>query len=193
MYKHTEKIPEMPDSGSGAASDSNDDSSAMYADFACSYLFSSGAGGWSTVMDLNADGTVKGVFTAQERSMTSQDYKFIQYYSDFSGKCSGIRKVDDYTYTFTVSDIKYSNDPGTEEIMTLNGEKTKRVYTIPRGIEDGTNTVYAYTSDAPVDKLPDSFVSGINNMRWSEKDSPTLLYKCLYFEEYGSAWLGEKG
>lgn len=196
MYKHTEDIPDMPESGSVASDDSSgsdNSTNAIYADFAGSYLFSSGAGGWSTSMDLKADGTVKGVFTAQERSMISKDYNFIQYYSEFSGKCSGVEKVDDCTYTFTISDIKYSKDPGTEEILTLNGEKTKRVYSIARGVEDGVNTVYAYTADTSVSKLSKSFVTDINNMRWSEKDSPTLLYKCLYFKEYGSAWLGTKG
>lgn len=193
MYKHSEIIPELPASGTGSVSGVANGENEVFAEFSGGYLFSSGAGGWSTQIELKGDGTFTGEFHARERTPGATEYDSIDYAAYFSGKCTTPQKVNDYTYTFTITDIVYEHELLSSEIVSENGSKVKRVYSKAQGFEDGVNTVYAYTPDAPVDQLPSSFVSGINNMRWDERDEPTLLYYCLYLQEYGSAWKGPEG
>lgn len=74
-----------------------------------SYTFSSGAGGWQTVLDLKADGSFTGYYSDYDLGDTgSLNPKGTVYHCEFSGSFSHLTRVDGNSYSMTLDKLVYS-------------------------------------------------------------------------------------
>ncbi len=125
-------------------------------DFSGKYIFASGAGSWGNVLNLNSDGSFEGNFSDTDTvsSTDEQPYNVFNYHCKYSGKFEIEKGDNDYTYHLTLTEFVTEKPIGEEWAE----DKIKYVVTQPRGIEDCKEFVL-YTPDAPIDELPEEFLS----------------------------------
>lgn len=117
------------------------------------FTFSSGAGGWQTTLTLNPDGTFTGEYGDSEMGARDTDYpNGTQYICEFSGKFENFKKVNDYTYSMSLSSIKTKHKDGKEWIQ----DGVKYIAASPYGI-DGGSEFSLYTPQTPAIELWDDF------------------------------------
>ena len=97
------------------------------------YTFSSGAGGWSTELSVSPDGSFAGAFHDSEMGSTGPGYEDgTVYVCDFSGHFDkNVRMAGPLMYLLSIADIKYENEPDTEEII----DNIMYKYSAPYGLE----------------------------------------------------------
>lgn len=119
------------------------------------FLFSSGAGGWGTVVTINPDGTFTGEYSDSEMGVTGSGYpNGTCYISTFSGKFTDIEKVDEHTYSLRLESIETDEEEGEEWIE----DGVKYIAAEPYGFEDG-EVFYLYMPGTENGTLPEGFVS----------------------------------
>lgn len=91
-------------------------SSTMSAVFPRSFVFTSGAGGWSTTMDIAADGSFSGRYHDSNMGENIKQYpKGTLYETEFKGAFSDLAQVGDYEYELTVSTFDITTKSGEHE------------------------------------------------------------------------------
>ena len=126
-----------------------------------SFIFASGVGGWSTVLNVHEDGSFDGEFRDSDMAITGQGFsKGSVYLCDFSGRFGEVEKVNGYTYSMKILDMEYDRAVGSEEIR----DETKYIYSAAYGLEDA-DEILVYTPDAPVSELPDEVVYSVVLLR----------------------------
>ena len=153
-----------------------------------SFLFSSGAGGWGTDLNFEADGSYSGMFHDSDMGDTGRNYpNGTVYVCNFTGKLKGCKKISEYEYELNLGQILYENESGTEEIE----DGVRYVYSEPYGLA-GTRTVRCYLPGMPVDDLPDDYLMWVANMYFAGyfgssweygEDYPKELYFCGLYNE----------
>ena len=152
------------------------------------YLFTSGAGGWATEMEISGDGTFYGEFHDSDMGASGEGYDSTLYYSKFSGTFTNPQKVNAYTYSFELDSIQYENIPDSEEIKTEGSDRIRVVYSEVYGLEPGL--IYAYTASAPVSTLPEGLMSWINMLLGEESnDKEILSANSLFVVEPEYGWI----
>lgn len=118
------------------------------------FAFSSGAGAWSTIVDIREDGSFSGTYCDSDMGDTGDQYpNGTYYYGSFRGYFEEPVKVNEYTYSTKIKEISLSDKPGTEVIE--DGKKC--VYSEPYGLNDAKE-IYIYLPGAPVKDLPEEFI-----------------------------------
>lgn len=136
------------------------------------FTFSSGAGGWGTVMTLKDDGSFTGEYHDSEMGDMSEEYpNGTVYVCNFSGKFENIKKVNEYTYKMTLSYIDSEETYGEEWIE----DGTRYIGSNPYGLESGKD-FYFYLPETPVHELSEGF------MTWSPN------YYSSYTLDYYGIW-----
>lgn len=116
--------------------------------------YSSGAGGWSTVLKVSPDGKFTGKYSDMDLGDTGKKYpKGTYYISQFSGDFIGIKKVNGYTYSMKIGKLKYKHKVGKTWIK--NGIRYKATYA--NGLMDAGKFNF-YTKKAPIKKLVEPFL-----------------------------------
>ena len=122
------------------------------------YTFASGAGAWSTELDVNKDGSFVGSYSDADMGDTGTDYpNGLVYVCEFSGQFTTPEKVDDYTYKTTIADIKYEDKVGKEEIK----DGVKYIYSGAYGLDDAKD-IYIYVKGTPVSQLPKEYFDWVS-------------------------------
>ena len=104
------------------------------------FTFASGAGGWSTYLYIEEDGTFYGNFHDSDMGCTGEGYPGgTIYYCDFSGKFTNPVKIDDYSYQFEIESLKCEKEEGEEEII----DEILYIYSYPYGLDDA-DKLYMY-------------------------------------------------
>lgn len=138
-----------------------------------SFVFSSGAGAWSTSLDINADGSFYGVFSDSDMGDIGKGYpNGTIYYCGFSGQFTEPVKINDYTYSMKILKMEYKQKEDTKEIK----DGCRYIYTSAYGL-DGADEIYIYTPDALVNKLPKEYMSWVYR---TENDPSNLDCYGLY-------------
>lgn len=134
------------------------------------YIFWTGAFGWSTDLTIQPDGSFTGDFHDMDYADGSDGVYGIMKLSEFSGRFVNPKKINSFTYSFQLQELRYSNEAGTEETLDLygDGQLYRIEYTTAYGL-DGGDTFYLYTRDAPLDLLPEDFLD------WIRRPEPGLL------------------
>ena len=123
------------------------------------FYFSSGAGGWRTIVDIEADGSFSGVYSDSDMGSVGEGYPGgTYYYCEFEGKFTEPVKVNDYTYSMKIEEIHYANEPDTEEII----DEILYHYSLPYGLE-GAEEVLLYLPNAPISELPEEYMGWVYN------------------------------
>lgn len=110
------------------------------------FWFGSGAGAWCTVLTVHNDGTFEGEYRDSDVGS--------MWLCNFTGKFSEPIKVNDYTYSVWLEQIKLEGVPGTEEIK----DGIKLMYSNPYGLDDAEELLF-YLPGAPVRELPEGYQS----------------------------------
>lgn len=131
-----------------------------------SYEFCSGAGGWSTDFEIEADGSFAGNYHDSDMGDTGDGYPDgTVYYCDFSGHFTDLTKLDDTVYEMKLADIEYHNTPGDTEIK----EGIRYVYSEVYGLE-GTDRFKIYLPGTPVDTLSEEVYGWVSVANDSETE-----------------------
>ena len=149
-------VQEADTAGGSASSDKDDPAGCSYADLnKYEFTFSSGAGGWRTIMTINEDGSFQGDYGDSDMGSTGPDHpNGTYYYCNFTGRLSAPEYVDDYTYKAVVETLTCEDTPQTETIV----DGVLRIASEAYGIE-GADTVYIYLPGKPISDLSDAYRS----------------------------------
>lgn len=130
------------------------------------FYYSSGAGGWATMLRINDDGSFEGHYYDSDMGDTGDGYPDgTCYESDFTGTFAQPEKVNDYTYSMKIESMKADREAGTEEIK----DNIRYCYTEPFGFEDAEELL-VYLPGSNTSDLPQSFVDWVSNADMIEND-----------------------
>ena len=119
------------------------------------FSFLSGAGGWSTELQLNQDSTFTGQYHDSEMGDMGEDYPHGSIYvCAFAGEFTDFEKLSEYAYKMNLTNLTTENAIGEEWIE----EQIRYVASIPYGLEEGTEFIL-YLPDTPVSEVPEAFLS----------------------------------
>ncbi len=139
----------------GYISELTSDTSDIFKSLPDSFTFSSGVGGWATVMSINDDGTFTGEYHDSEITLTGANYpNGTVYICNFSGKFTNVKKVDDYSYSM---ELDYINTTGTEDNSYIENN-IRYIYAAPYGF-DNADKFMIYLPGISMDSLPKEFIS----------------------------------
>lgn len=96
------------------------------------FYFSSGAGAWSTELEIDGNGEFTGVF--HDADMGDSGVKYPNgtvHICNFSGKFSNPKKIDKYTYSITLKKIKTEKKAG----KTFYDDGFRYITSTPYGLE----------------------------------------------------------
>lgn len=147
------------------------------------FCFCSGAGGWQTTLSISADGSFSGDYFDGELGATGDDYpNGTMYQCNFNGQFSNPVKINDYTYSMQISELNFTQEVGTEEIV--NG--TLYCYTEAYGLDNAEN-ILIYLPGAPLAELPEEFLSWVGYYDLSSTTDTELSFYALNNEtqQYG--------
>ncbi|WP_312700853.1 hypothetical protein [Sedimentibacter sp.] len=136
------------------------------------FVFSSGAGGWATIVQIGPDGTFSGSFHDSEMGATGDDYPDgTIYVCDFTGEFKSVEKIDDYEYSMKCENLMQEGIDGEEEI--ING--IKYIISTPYGFDDA-GEFRLYLPGKKVSELPSEYVEWIYGL----EESDVLEFYGLY-------------
>lgn len=147
-----------------------------------SYMFCSGAGGWSTDLELASDGSFTGVYHDSDMG-TGDPEKYpggIVYICQFSGRFARPEKLDETTWSMEIASLELDHPAdGTEEFA----DGVCYIYSEPYGLE-GTETMTVYLPDTPVEGLSEEVLWAARGpYDWQATAQGTLGLTILYNEE----------
>jgi hypothetical protein len=143
----TEKADETPEADESAAAQDDSSRDTADLDFAAmprEYWFSAGAGGWSTLLKINDDGSFLCTFS-------DRDYKTI-YYSVAEGRFSKPMKNDNDSYRIKIEEMTITND--TDKFNYYDEEAEYIESDIPYGINN-TDVFIIYAPGTLLTQLPE--------------------------------------
>ena len=142
-------------------------------------VFASGAGGWSTDLTLEQDGSFAGVYHDSEMGSTGPEYPNGTYYiSTFSGRFGNIRQVDGHTWSMTLEELTVREEPDTEWIEDGVLYIAAEAY----GLEAGKDFLL-YSPDTPTEGLDEEFLTWWPS--WNVEDTGTLNCWGLFNQAMG--------
>lgn len=148
------------------------------------FFFASGAGGWSTVLYIDEDGSFEGNFRDSDMGSTGEGYpNGTLYYCDFKGRFTEPQKVNDYTYRFQIAEISLADEVGKEE----NKDGIRYIYSDAYGLDD-SEYFFMYLPGTPLAELSEEFLRWIGYHNGMEGTTDTELpFYALYNveQEYG--------
>lgn len=141
--------------------------------FPMEFIFSSGAGAWYTSLTLNPDGSFTGTFHDSEMGAISDEHpNGVVYISVFSGVFENIRKVNDYTYTITLSTLGTQKREG----ETWIEDGIHYIASAPYGLTGGTE-FRLYLPQTPITDVPEYFLSWWPH-RYTQHENPRDTLDC---------------
>lgn len=123
-----------------------------------SYQFSSGAGGWQTVLNLKADGTFDGVYSDYDLGDRGSQYpNGSASISEFTGvfHADELRRIDAYSYSMPMQAYRVTSLVGAVEYQ--NGYRYK--YVEPYGLEGTDFDFKLYVPGTPSSAMSDDLNS----------------------------------
>ena len=150
------------------------------------FWFSSGAGGWSTVLQIHPDGSFEGQYHDSEMGSTGEGYpNGTMYQSNFNGQFTQPVKVNDYTYSMQIENIHYEQEIGTEEIK----DDILYIYADAYGLEEAEN-ILIYLPGTPLSELSEEFRSWVGYYDLSATTDTMLPFYALNNEAKEEGFVG---
>ena len=116
------------------------------------FCFTSGAGGWCTLLAVRPDGSFYGEYHDTDMGGGEPGIHAVQWNCKFTGRFAQPVRVNDYTYSVRIARIDYERAVGEEAFA----DGFHYYYTEPRGLED-TEELLIYLPGAPLGELPQEF------------------------------------
>ena len=153
------------------------------------FSFMSGAGGWSTELTINPDGTFTGNYYDSDMGDSGDGYDATEYVSTFHGKFKNIRKKDDYTYVMQIDTLETEETQDTWIEETGYG-KVRYVASPPYGLYGGTN-FELYLPGTPVSSLSAEYIDWVRTPMALDESATTLPGYGLYNVEEQNGFFGD--
>lgn len=119
------------------------------------FVFSSGAGAWSTEIEIKSDGSFIGYYHDSDMGVTGTNYpNGTRYECHFKGKFKAVSKLDDFTYSLKLDEFTIESKINEEKIV----DGIKIIYTDAYGFDDADEFLL-YSPGAPIANLPEEFLS----------------------------------
>ena len=135
------------------------------------FVFSSGAGAWSTTLTIQEDGSFSGQYSDSDAGSYSDAYpNGTQYLCDFTGQLSQPVIVNENTFSVKVEEMKFANQPGTEEIMN----DVRVLYSECNGLAEG-DELFIAVPGTPLEDIDAEYRSWLGFYDLSSLDEITLL------------------
>ena len=142
------------------------------------FYFSSGAGGWYTVLYIHEDGSFDGHYEDSNLGVTGEGYpNGTLYYSDFTGQFTEPEKVDDMTYRFRIESVEYLQK-GEEKIK----DGVLYCYGGAYGLEEAED-LYLYLPGSEIARLPEGYRSWGGYYDLESTEETELPFYGLYDEK----------
>lgn len=142
------------------------------------FYFSSGAGGWATILIIRPDGSFSGEYYDDNMGDAGEDYpNGTRYQAEFNGIFSQPVKADDNAYSMQIKQIQYEQEPETEEIK----DGVRYCYGKAHGLDDAGN-ILLYLPDTPLSELPEGLKSWICSGALWDENAEKLPFYALYNE-----------
>mgnify|MGYP004596432041 CR=1 FL=1 len=154
-----------------------------------SFSFMSGAGGWSTELTINPDGSFTGNYYDSDMGDSGDGYDATEYVSTFHGKFKNIRKKDDYTYVMQIDTLETEETQDTWIEETGYG-KVRYVASPPYGLYGGTN-FELYLPGTPVSSLSAEYIDWVRTPMALDESATTLPGYGLYNVEEQNGFFGD--
>ena len=151
------------------------------------FEFCSGAGGWSTRLNLYEDGSFDGYFSDWDMGVIGEGYikRGTCRMCTFSGEFSTPRKVTDYIYSVSAKRLNYPKDVDTEWIE----DGARYIQATPYGL-DKTSEYYIYLPGCPSSVFTEDQLTYISyNTIVGRYDQIRQGNFAIYAQD-GSSWLG---
>lgn len=121
------------------------------------FSFLSGAGGWSSDIKINPDGSFEGSHHDSDMGDISDSYPYgTEYFCKFSGKFSVPVRVNEYTFSMRLESVNLEQEPGKTEIRDGVRYITSTAY----GLDDA-DEILIYLPGTKVSDLPEEFSTWI--------------------------------
>ena len=148
------------------------DASNIFEMIPAEFCFSSGAGGWRTIVTINSDGSFVGDYVDYDLGDTGSDYpKGSAYKCNFTGHFTNVTKIDDYTYSMKVVSLEQDGTQGDEYIE----DGTRFTIGYPYGFDDADEFML-YLPGKPISELSDEFLMWIQINRDAQDTLPNDIY-----------------
>ena len=122
------------------------------------FVFTSGAGGWETVITINSDGTFTGEYKDSEMGDTGENYpNGTMSICNFKGKFTSPKQVDEYIYSMKLEYLEQEKNPGDEYYE----EGTRYLVSEPDGFAHADEFLIYFPGIA-IANLPDGFTNWLN-------------------------------
>lgn len=154
-----------------------------------SFSFMSGAGGWSTELTINPDGSFTGNYYDSDMGDSGDGYDATEYVSTFHGKFKNIQKKDDYTYVMQIDTLETEETQDTWIEETGYG-KVRYVASPPYGLYGGTN-FELYLPGTPVSSLSAEYIDWVRTPMALDESATTLPGYGLYNVEEQNGFFGD--
>lgn len=126
----------------------------IYSQIPREFVFTSGAGAWSTGITINPDGTFTGQFHDSDMGDRGAGYpNGTMYISNFSGAFSAAEKLDNYRYKVTLSYLVQHDRQG--DVYFQNGQRL--IVSYPYGFDDAHEFII-YLPGTPISLVEDEFL-----------------------------------
>ena len=160
-------IAETSDAATTAVSEAQEPAASLPDSVPPEYIFTSGAGAWRTFLKLNRDGTFSGEYSDSDMGDASEEYpNGTVYLCEFQGTFENIQKVNEYTYTMTLKELKMRDPLGKEWIE----DGIRYVASDASGIAGGTE-FKVFFPQTPLDEVPEEFLTWWPG-RYTQSETP---------------------
>ena len=146
-----------------------------------SYSFLSGAGGWSSSLKINSDGSFTGSHFDSDMGDRGTGYpNGTVYHCDFSGKFGNVKKIDDYTYTMELLSLTQTEKQDTSYIK----DGVRYICSYPYGIQDG-KIFEVYLPGKPMSEISDDCKWWLLSMRSEDRVPEGSCALCQDVHQFG--------
>ena len=128
------------------------------------FVFSTGVGGWATVVQIAPDGTFSGSFHDSEMGLAEEEYPDgTVYVCEFTGEFKPAKKISDYEYSMMCENLTQDGIEGEEIII----DGIRYVTATPYGFDDA-GEFRLYLPGINVSELPTEYVEFIYGLEGSQ-------------------------
>lgn len=177
-------VPEEEDTENTAQQESASGDSTVFETLPAEFVFTSGAGGWATELNLEKDGTFHGRYHDSEMGESGENYpNGTTYICNFSGKFSLPEAEGEYEYSMHLEELNV--EPGDEYYE--NGVRYV-ISDLPYGLEDGEE-FKIFMPGISAENLPDNFLMWLQGFT-DVTQMETLPYYGIYNVNGGTGFVG---
>ncbi len=153
------------------------------------FTFTSGAGGWSTELNINIDGSFDGSFHDNEMGDIGDDYPDgTVFVCNFSGWFDNVKRLDEYTYSMRIREITQEKKQDEEWIE----DGVRYVVSYPYGLENAKE-VLVFLPGSDTSQLPEEFITWVAMPNaWGEYRPAVMPFYGLYNAVEREGFFGEK-